>query len=59
MSTEQIQYLLDLLSYETVTEFDGYRVMRQGMGYNSDPKIGAIQAHLSILLQMKSDNEGN
>lgn len=28
---------------------------KHGPGYSDDPKIGALQAKLSIMLQMKSD----
>lgn len=55
LTTEQIQHLLDLLSHEVVTEFDGYKVMKRGMGYSNDPFIAKLQARLSIMLQVKSD----
>jgi hypothetical protein len=51
LTEDQIRYLLELLSHQTVAEFDGYKVVRERGGYSDDPKVGSIQASLSIMLE--------
>ena len=51
LSAEQIRFLLDLVSYKTVAEFDGYRVQKKTHGYQ-EGEAGKIQAALSIYLQV-------
>lgn len=56
LTAEQIRTLLDLLAQETVvepTDAFPFRVSRRAHGYSRDPKIGALQAKLSIMLEVK------
>jgi len=57
LTREDIHLILDRLAQETVVEPSQsfpYRVTCQGRGYSSDQKIGALQAKLSIMLEMAS-----
>lgn len=56
LTSEEIQLILGLLSQETVVpeskEFP-YRIVNpRGFGYSKDKKIGALQAKLSIWLEV-------
>lgn len=52
LTLEQLQLLLDLLRYETVAEFDSYRVVKRTHGYR-DGEAGKIQAVLSVMIEAK------
>jgi hypothetical protein len=59
LTSDEIQFLLGLLSHETVVpeskEFP-YRVVNpRGFGYSKDPKVGQLQAKLSIMLQVAGE----
>jgi hypothetical protein len=57
LTREDIHLILERLSEETVVEASQafpYRVARKGHGYSDDKKIGALQAKLSIMLEMAS-----
>jgi hypothetical protein len=61
LTVAEIRLLLEKLGEETVVEPNDtfpYRVSRKGFGYSTDPKIGALQAKLSILLEVASRREG-
>jgi len=55
LSRDDILLILELLSRETVVpssvEFP-YLISRKSQGYSADPKIGGLQAKLSIMLEM-------
>jgi len=54
LTKEQILYLLERLSEETVVEPNKrfpFRISIRVTGYSKDKKIGAIQAALSIMLE--------
>lgn len=60
LTSDEIRALLALTQRETVAEFgpqNCYRVTVDGRGYHSDPKTAALQAKLSILLQLAGDRE--
>lgn len=57
LSVDAIRLLLKELSYDTVAEFDGYRVQKKGSGYSDDRERGTIQAALSIMLEMAATRE--
>jgi hypothetical protein len=55
LTKEDIYLIMKAIGEETVvkpTDKFPYRVSREGRGYSSDPKIGALQAKLSIMLEM-------
>ncbi len=58
LTSEDIMFLLELLqerdnTYVEPTEKFPYRITREGgMGYAKDPKIGRLQAKLSVMGQM-------
>ena len=56
LNEEEIRMLLGLLAQETVVEptkaFPYRIVTRDGHGYSKDPKIGPLQAKLSIMLEV-------
>ena len=58
LTKEEILLILERLAEKTVVEPTKefpYRVSTRGMGgYSDDPKIGPLQAKLSILLEMAS-----
>ena len=59
LTKDMILLLLEELSFETVTEFDGYRVQKKsGFGYSDDKERGTTQAALSIMLEMALNREG-
>jgi hypothetical protein len=54
LTRDEILFLLNLLAQETVVEPSKgfpYRVTREGHGYSKDPKVGPLQAKLSIMLE--------
>ncbi len=56
LTTEQIQYLLKELSYETIVEKTDkfqYRIQREKFGYSDNTDVNVIQAALSIALQLQ------
>ena len=57
LTRDMILYLLDELSYEDVAGFDGYRIQKKRGGYSEDLQRGAIQAALSIMLEVASNRE--
>lgn len=60
LTVEEILKLLELLSERTVvapSEDFPYRVTRKRSGYASDPKIGGLQAKLSIMLEIATKRE--
>jgi len=57
LTKDEILLILKHIGSETVVEPTPafpYRVSREGHGYSSDKKIGALQAKLSIMLEMAS-----
>jgi hypothetical protein len=61
LTSADIRLLLEKLGEETVVEPNDafpFRVSRRGQGYSTDPKIGALQAKLSIMLEMAHRREG-
>jgi len=61
LTKDEIVLILNLLQEETVVdrtpEFP-YRISKEGFGYSKDKKIGALQAKLSIMLEMAAKQEG-
>jgi len=61
LTKEEIMMFLEMLSEETVvvpSKNFPYRISAKGrMGYSNDRKIGALQAKLSIMLEMASRRE--
>lgn len=60
LTSEEIRLILSLTQRKTVAEFgpnNCYRVTEPEHGYSSDRKIGALQAKLSILLEMAARRE--
>ena len=57
LTVAEIRLILEKLGVEKVAAFDGYEVVRRGFGYSDDPQIGALQAKLSILLQVAAQRE--
>ncbi len=55
LTKKEILLILDRIGEETVaeptTKFP-YRISRKGHGYSDDKEIGALQAKLSIMLEM-------
>ena len=61
LTAADIRLLLEKLGEETVVEPSDsfpYRVSCRAMGYSKDKKIGALQAKLSIMLEMAHRREG-
>jgi hypothetical protein len=57
LTQEQILILLDRLKWEPV--YEDMRIVvanKRGMGYSADRKIGAIEAALSIMLQVEVES---
>jgi hypothetical protein len=57
LTAEEILMILELVGEETVvapTKAFPYRVSRKGHGYSKDPKIGPLQAKLSIMMEAAS-----
>ena len=57
LTVKEIHLILSKLSVEEVAKFDGYTIVKQGFGYSKDREVGALQAKLSILLQIASERE--
>lgn len=57
LTVAEIQLILSKIGVEEVASFDGYTVVKPGSGYSKDRKVGALQAKLSILLQIASERE--
>lgn len=57
LTVAEIQLILEKIGVEKVATFDGYTVVKRGSGYSKDPEIGALQAKLSILLQIAAERE--
>lgn len=56
LTKEDILFILERIGEQTVVEPTKefpYRVSCRGHGYSKDRKIGALQAKLSILLEME------
>ena len=51
LSKDEIRMILEALGRETVAEFDGYAVTKPTFGYSKGPKVGGLQAKLSIMLE--------
>jgi hypothetical protein len=61
LTVAEIHLLLEKLGEEVVLEPNErfpYRVTLKGSGYSTDPKISALQAKLSIMLEVASRREG-
>ena len=57
LETKEIRLILKLLSEKTIiapTLDFPYRVSQEARGYSEDPVIGALQAKLSIMLEVAS-----
>ena len=57
LTTSEISLILSRLSTEEVAKFDGYTVTKPGFGYSKDREIGALQAKLSIMLEIAGKRE--
>lgn len=61
LTAKQILILLQLTQQEQVAEFGGDRgyvvKTKHGHGYSNDPEISALQAKLSIMLEVASKRE--
>jgi len=60
LTKEDIAFLLELLSEQTVvapSKAFPYRISCQGTGYSKDRKVGALQAKLSIMLEVAAARE--
>ena len=55
LTTEEIRTLLQLCQLQTVAEFDSYRVVKQGHGWEGD--YGPLMAKLSIMLEIAHRRE--
>lgn len=54
LTKEDIRLILEHIGAETVVEPSAdfpFRVTKRGFGYSQDPKIGPLQAKLSIMLE--------
>ncbi len=57
LTKEEILMILERIGEETVafpTKSFPYRISRPGRGYSDDPKIGPLQAKLSVMLEVAS-----
>lgn len=57
LTKDDILFIMKRIGEETVTEPTDkfpYRISREGHGYSADKKVGALQAKLSIMLEMSS-----
>jgi hypothetical protein len=55
LTSKQIRWLLERCAEETVvepTQDFPYRISKRGHGYSKDKEIGALQATLSIMLEV-------
>jgi hypothetical protein len=60
LTREEILLIMGLLSQETVvppSKKFPYRISVEGHGYSKDPKIGPLQAKLSIMLEVAARRE--
>lgn len=60
LSSEEVRLLLGLLSQHTVVEPSRefpFRISQPVRGYSEDPKIGGLQAKLSVMLEAASRAE--
>lgn len=60
LSKEDILFILERIGEQTVVEPSKafpYRVSCKGHGYSDDPRIGRLQAALSIMLEVAAKQE--
>lgn len=60
LSSEDILFIMKRIGEKTVqepTKDFPYRISCEGRGYSDDPKVSALQAKLSILLEMAHAKE--
>jgi hypothetical protein len=58
LTVKEIQLILERLAEVEVANFgNGYRVVIHTAGYSEDKTIGALQAKLSIMLEMSARRE--
>ena len=59
LRTDRILLLLERLKWDVVFQNDRIVLAdKRGAGYSADPKIGPLEAALSIMLQMAAEREG-
>jgi hypothetical protein len=57
LTSRDIRLILSLTQRKEVAGFDRYRVTEECSGYHPDPAIAALQAKLSIMLEVASKME--
>ncbi len=60
LTSEQILFLLEMLRQKTIVEPTRdfpYRITCDVSGYSEDPKVGPLQAKLSIMLEVAREME--